>query len=629
MFAADMAKVKATVNSTAIQMQRAFLGVQQRANVAATSIMRMGSVAGIAAAVGLAAFIKKSVDAAGEIDDAAQRIGISAEKFQELAYAAKLAGVEQKDFATAMEQFTRRLGEVNVKGTAAEKTLSKLGIGLEDIKGKSPDKVLDLFAERLKRVEDPMQRNAILAELFGRAGIKMAIMLKDGAAGMAGLAKEARALGFVVSSETIEKAAKAGDEIDRMALAMRAAGINMSAGFLPALESLRRVMTSQGFQDGIKTISQEMGKFIKFLVENKDEIIAVTTAFVVFQKVTAATKNPLVGLAAGVGAGIAAGEAFRSEIEKTERELDRLESSAKRMRETLVMGQQAHGKQGAGMWGVQDKLIATQKQIDETKVKLDELKKKAAEQAEPTEPTKAATKIDITSLADQEAAKTLLEELTFKTRLAKGEFKEFAEGFPEAARGIGLFGTELRPAVTTVAELPGHLQRVNDQMKKLNDAKKVAEMMKGVADAIGKAFEDAIVEGKSLSEVLQALYKDLLRLLIRKMFTEPFGNFLTAAIPKMANGGPVRAGTMYEVGERGREMFVPRVDGRIVSNQELKSLPSGGDGLTYAPVINMPGADVAAVARMERVLHQHSRDLAAQKKAMSSAQHHQASGVYR
>jgi hypothetical protein len=38
-----------------------------------------------------------------------------------------------------------------------------------------------------------------------------------------------------------------------------------------------------------------------------------------------------------------------------------------------------------------------------------------------------------------------------------------------------------------------------------------------------------------------------------------------------AGGGDVRAGTAYMVGERGREMFVPNADGKIVPNQNLSS----------------------------------------------------------
>lgn len=68
---------------------------------------------------------------------------------------------------------------------------------------------------------------------------------------------------------------------------------------------------------------------------------------------------------------------------------------------------------------------------------------------------------------------------------------------------------------------------------------------------------------------------------------------------RRALGGPVMAGTPYMVGERGPEPFVPAVNGRILSVQQAQqAIRGGGGGPVFAPVINMPGADSAAVARM-------------------------------
>lgn len=48
-----------------------------------------------------------------------------------------------------------------------------------------------------------------------------------------------------------------------------------------------------------------------------------------------------------------------------------------------------------------------------------------------------------------------------------------------------------------------------------------------------------------------------------------------------ADGGPVTAGTPYIVGERGPEMFVPKVSGTIVPNNQLAGL-SGGSAVPFA-----------------------------------------------
>lgn len=45
-----------------------------------------------------------------------------------------------------------------------------------------------------------------------------------------------------------------------------------------------------------------------------------------------------------------------------------------------------------------------------------------------------------------------------------------------------------------------------------------------------------------------------------------------------AHGGPVKAGVPYWVGEKGRELFVPRMSGDVVSNRALSGRKVGGDG---------------------------------------------------
>lgn len=105
--------------------------------------------------------------------------------------------------------------------------------------------------------------------------------------------------------------------------------------------------------------------------------------------------------------------------------------------------------------------------------------------------------------------------------------------------------------------------------------------------------------------------------------------------PGRALGGPVRAGMIYRWQEEGRELFMPRVDGDVISNRQLRAMqamaetPSGvrvisaspGPGGRAAPgralrldvggiTINAaPGMDAQAVARaVRRELEALSRD---------------------
>lgn len=107
------------------------------------------------------------------------------------------------------------------------------------------------------------------------------------------------------------------------------------------------------------------------------------------------------------------------------------------------------------------------------------------------------------------------------------------------------------------------------------------------------AFEDAIVEGEKLSDVLKSLYKDILRIWVRTAITEPFTEWMRGVFGR-ASGGPVSAGTGYIVGEEGPEYFTPNRSGFIVPNHKLGM--AGGAVVTYN--IDARGADDSIFARL-------------------------------
>jgi len=135
---------------------------------------------------------------------------------------------------------------------------------------------------------------------------------------------------------------------------------------------------------------------------------------------------------------------------------------------------------------------------------------------------------------------------------------------------------------------------INEQLAK---GKTLAE---DLGLSFSSAFEDALIGGKKLSAVLQGLGQDILRIMARKLITEPVGNYLTGALAGMLNpfgggkaaGGPVSAGTSYLVGERGPELFTPTLPGAIT--------PSAKMGAVVNVTINQSVGDIATVAMLQR-----------------------------
>jgi chromosome segregation ATPase len=99
--------------------------------------------------------------------------------------------------------------------------------------------------------------------------------------------------------------------------------------------------------------------------------------------------------------------------------------------------------------------------------------------------------------------------------------------------------------------------------------------------AFQSAFEEAVISGGKLSDVLKGLEKDIAKIILRRTITDPIGNSITDFVKGFdfsklfggarASGGPVSPGKAFLVGEEGPELFVPPSLGNIVPNGALGS----------------------------------------------------------
>jgi len=204
------------------------------------------AIGGALADVGYALFhIVEGTVAAG---DAAlknsQKAGMALGTFQELAYAAKLAGIEQGDFANVMSKFSRNVGLVALGNHKAAEGFRRLGINVFDAhhKLRPVEELLGVVADRLPLLADQGKRNAISAMLFGKGFASLSHFLHEGSEGMREAADEARRLGIVFSPAQ----AAAAVHFERRLIALKSAfaGVRNVIGLalMPAFERLIEVI---------------------------------------------------------------------------------------------------------------------------------------------------------------------------------------------------------------------------------------------------------------------------------------------------------------------------------------------------------------------------------------------------
>ena len=105
-----------------------------------------------------------------------------------------------------------------------------------------------------------------------------------------------------------------------------------------------------------------------------------------------------------------------------------------------------------------------------------------------------------------------------------------------------------------------------------------------------------------VSDMLAMLAKLLVKMMIFKALGgTKFGDFIGIPAPtggQQAGGGGIQAGRGYLVGERGPEMFFPRMGGHMVPNQALAG--GGGGGVTINNHYDFSNADDSVAARLHQ-----------------------------
>ena len=131
------------------------------------------------AAVGVAAVGagKKMFDFAGDvsttgdaIDKESQKLGISAEKYQQLSYAMERSGADVQDFSKGMKTITKELADVENGVEGAGSSFETLGVSMKNADGsmKSSEQILLDSIDALSKMENETQRNALAQEIFGK-----------------------------------------------------------------------------------------------------------------------------------------------------------------------------------------------------------------------------------------------------------------------------------------------------------------------------------------------------------------------------------------------------------------------------------------------------------------------------
>lgn len=254
----------------------------KRAGSSFSSALKGGlATAGVAvAAVGTAAVAggKALVSAAGdvasygdEIDKMSQKLGISAEAYQEWDFVAQHSGTSMESLKTSFKTLANAAQD-------GKSEFEALGISLEDAASMSTE---DLFAATiagLQNMEEGTERTALASALLGKGATELGALLNTSAADTEAMRQQVHDLGGVMSDEAVKSSAAFQDSLQNMTTSMSGLKNNMMSEFLPSLTTIMDGITgivSGDTEGGLGMITEGIKGFVDNLMTILPQMLEV------------------------------------------------------------------------------------------------------------------------------------------------------------------------------------------------------------------------------------------------------------------------------------------------------------------------------------------------------------------
>lgn len=624
---AETAQFRSAMEKAAYQAQKNFTSIQRSAQTLA------GALGVYFSADLFVSWVKGSIDAADALFDLSERTGVATDSLSKLQYAAKLSDVTTEEFGTNLIKLNRSIAEA-ARGTGeAEKAFQAMGISVKDASGniRGTEQILVDIADKFSQYADGANKTALATALFGRSGASMITFLNNGREGLAAMGRELERLGGVVMPDAARRANEFNDNLERIKVSASAVGLEIGNAVLPYLNELANqflLARKQGlsFLDMLSLgLTEPFGNIqetIASIDREYKKLLSTGEQDTLFGKSLARQGAYLKELAQIQALARANGD-MSDQISR------RMESEARAANRT--------GKSDAPAL-LEDKKVKPA--VNEEVIRLLERQALAVQKLAMSDEELAVAEIFLAGASVQqlEASQRLADALT-KQRAEQEDLKSQTEAALDLYREYKTLYEETASPVQKLADEEARLLALRERLIAAGyEVKAVEEMiaearmnaydklfpsetadqlaqLRDIAQqfgsAIGTAFEDAIISGSNLRDVLKSLEQDIIRIVTRQLVTKPlekaitdiinpavttpggnaFSNFLSSIFGARAEGGPVLGGGTYLVGEKGPELFVPKSSGTIIPNEvSVKPMSSSVTNINIR-VNGVQGAD--------------------------------------
>lgn len=236
-----------------------------------------GFAAGVTVAAGaVAGFAMKVIQSGSDIDDNAQKLGVSTEGYQYWSLVLQRAGTDASQLSMAIRNMTTMTQNLSAGNADALLTLQKLGIGYEKFMGMNTEQQLYSIVEALQGLESETDKVAIAQDVFGSRVYQELLPLLNMEQGSLGdLQTEFEDLGLILSDTTVKGIAEVGDKIDNFTNTIKTAALSIGADFLPEIELITDGLMGlvSGSDDAVQALSDGLMGLINKIAQALPTII--------------------------------------------------------------------------------------------------------------------------------------------------------------------------------------------------------------------------------------------------------------------------------------------------------------------------------------------------------------------
>lgn len=216
--------------------------------------------------------VSNDVASAGDvIDKTSQKIGISAESYQQWDYVFQRCGGDVNNLQTGMKKLSGVITDAAAGSDSAAEKLSVVGLSIKDLNGKSQDEQLSVVISALQKMGAGAERTAAANDLLGKSSVDMAAVLNMTAEETEALKQEAQDYGMVMSNEAVLASAAFEDSLTRLQGTMGGLKNRMVGELLPGI-----TMIMDGLSDlvaGKEQAGEEITSGVTSVIETVTEMI--------------------------------------------------------------------------------------------------------------------------------------------------------------------------------------------------------------------------------------------------------------------------------------------------------------------------------------------------------------------